>query len=297
MWESLYPALDWETSQSTWPLANFSRFVQTPGQRWHVQVAGRGPTLLLLHGTGASTHSWRELVPVLSRHFTVVCPDLPGHAFSASQGTRGLSLESIASGLGDLLDTLGQWPTAIVGHSAGAAIAAQLVLGNLARPMPCVIGLNPAWLPLPGLANWLFPPTAKLMALNPWSGRWFSRQAAKPGRVRRLIEGTGSRLGEPGIALYQRLLEAPAHVNGVLGMMASWQLGSLARRLPQLCGPVFIQVGSNDLAIPGMLVKQACALMPQAELVSLAGLGHLAHEEDPARTCQLILEWIHQKSR
>lgn len=256
-----------------------------------------GPTLLLLHGTGASTHSWRDLVPALSRHFTVVCPDLPGHAFSASQGTRGLSLESIASGLCDLLDTLGHWPTAIVGHSAGAAIAAQLVLGNLARPMPCVIGLNPAWLPLPGLANWLFPPTAKLMALNPWSGRWFSRQAAKPGRVRRLIEGTGSRLGEPGIALYQRLLEAPAHVNGVLGMMASWQLDSLARRLPQLCGPVFMQVGANDRAIPGVLVQQACALMPHAELVSLAGLGHLAHEEDPARTCQFIVEWLHQRGR
>jgi magnesium chelatase accessory protein len=115
--------------------------------------------------------------------------------------------------------------------------------------------------------------------------------------VRRLIEGTGSRLDESGIAFYQRLLEAPAHVNGVLAMMASWRLDSLARRLPQLCGPVFMQVGTNDRAVPGVLARQACALMPHAELISLAGLGHLAHEEDPAGACAQILEWVNQGRR
>ena len=36
-----------------------SRFVEAAGLRWHVQILGNGPTLLLVHGTGASTHSWR----------------------------------------------------------------------------------------------------------------------------------------------------------------------------------------------------------------------------------------------
>ncbi len=287
--------MDWAAYQPTWPYATCSRFVQTAGQRWHVQIAGQGPVLLLLHGTGASTHSWRNLIPVLSQHFTVLCPDLPGHAFSASQGSRALSLESIASCLGDLLANLGHWPTAIVGHSAGAAIAAQLILDNAHRPVPTLIGLNPAWLPLPGLANWLFPPAAKLMAINPWSARWFSKQAGKPGMVQRLIEGTGSKLDEPGIAFYQQLLQAPAHVNGVLGMMASWQLDRLSERLTQLRGPVFMQVGSNDLAIPRASAQRAKSLIPQAELVTLEGLGHIAHEEDPLASCKLILKWLNQK--
>lgn len=297
MWESLYPPLSWDVNQPTWPNADYSCFVQTPFQRWHVQIAGQGPTLLLLHGTGASTHSWRNLLPVLSQHFTVVCPDLPGHAFSASRGTFGLSLENITACLSTLLDALGQWPDAIVGHSAGAAIAAQLILENPERSVPRLIGLNPAWLPLPGMANWLFPPAAKLMALNPWSARWFSKQAAKPGTVQRLIEGTGSKLDPSGIALYQRLMQAPAHVNGVLGMMASWQLDHLARRLPQLRTPILMHIGANDLAIPATLAQQALALMPQAELVSQPGMGHIAHEEDPAATCQVIVKWLKQTGR
>ena len=297
MWESLYPPMAWDAYQPTWPHASHSRFVQTPGQRWHVQISGQGPTLLLLHGTGASSHSWRDLLPELSELFTVVCPDLPGHAFSASQGSARLSLDSVVSCLGDLLDTLGKWPVVIVGHSAGAAIAAQLLLDNAGRATPYLIGLNPAWLPLPGLANWLFPPAAKLMALNPWSAHWFSKQAKKPGMVQRLIEGTGSKLDPCGISHYQCLLQAPAHVNGVLGMMASWRLEILATRLAQLRGPVLIQLGTNDLAIPRLLAQQAAVLMPHADLVSLPGLGHLAHEEAPVATCKLILDWIGQTGR
>ena len=53
--------LDWERDGANWPLRQHSRFVQTPRLRWHVQYAphadAQAPTVLLLHGTGASTHS------------------------------------------------------------------------------------------------------------------------------------------------------------------------------------------------------------------------------------------------
>ncbi len=57
-----------------WPLRDTSRFVEAGGLRWHVQMLGRGPVLLLVHGAAAATHSWRDLAPMLARHFASSCP-------------------------------------------------------------------------------------------------------------------------------------------------------------------------------------------------------------------------------
>ena len=96
----------WERDGRDWPNREASRFVQAGGLRWHVQVIGAGPPLLLVHGTGAATHSWRGLVPLLAPYFTVIAPDLPGHGFTGRPAARGLSLPGMAAGLAALLDAL-----------------------------------------------------------------------------------------------------------------------------------------------------------------------------------------------
>ena len=58
--------LSWDQDGHDWPNRDASRFVEAAGLTWHVQIAGQGPVLLLLHGTGASTHSWRDLLPGLA---------------------------------------------------------------------------------------------------------------------------------------------------------------------------------------------------------------------------------------
>jgi magnesium chelatase accessory protein len=294
MWNPLHPAMDWEANKATWPNAQLSRFIALPGQTWHVQSAGSGPVLLLLHGTGASTHSWRDLIAPLSAHYTVLCPDLTGHAFTSSHQTQSPSLPNIARNLNALLEHLQVWPRAVIGHSAGAAIGAQLLLDHATRATPVLMGLNPAWLPLHGVSSWLFPSAAKLLAMNPFTARVFSRVGGQMPVVKALMASTGSRLDEQGLAYYQRLLQSPGHVHGVLQMMRAWQLDALERALPQLKGPVFMHLGANDRTIAPELADRACALIPQAVALRLAGLGHLAHEEAPARTAAQILEWLSQ---
>ena len=81
-------ALDWDRDGRDWPHRHASQFVRAAGMRWHVQrmglPAGTAPAALLLHGTGASTHSWRSLMPLLALHFDVLALDLPGHAFTSA---------------------------------------------------------------------------------------------------------------------------------------------------------------------------------------------------------------------
>ncbi|MDE2080769.1 MAG: alpha/beta fold hydrolase [Burkholderiales bacterium] len=273
-----------------WPNAAASRFVDAAGLRWHVQrmgVAG-APQLLLLHGTGASTHSWRTLLPLLAPHFDTLTLDLPGHAFTATPGPAGLSLPGMAGEIGELLRRIDFAPALIAGHSAGAAIAVQMALAGHAQPQ-ALVGLNAALLPLHGIAGQLFSPLAKLMALNPLVPRLFSWRATDPRVLQRLLDGTGSTLDAEGRALYGRLVADPAHVAGALGMMANWDLPALAQDLPRLAPPLHLLVGSADRTVPPAQAAQVQALLPSTRVVALAGLGHLAHEEQPARVARELV--------
>ena len=58
------------------------QFRTVHGHRRAFVRAGRGPALLLIHGIGDSSETWRRLIPGLAADFTVVAPDLLGHGDS-----------------------------------------------------------------------------------------------------------------------------------------------------------------------------------------------------------------------
>lgn len=297
MYERFYPGMDWSAHAHDWPLAAHSQFIQAGGIRWHVQRMGQGPVLLLLHGTGSGNFSWRDLMPRLAPHFTVIAPDLPGHAFTSRGPEGALSLPGMSEGLRGLLLQMDLTPQVIVGHSAGAAIAAHMALQQERLARCVLIGLNPAWLPLPGPASWLFGPAARLAAVNPLSAWATARMAARPGAVAQWVARTGSTLNARGLNLYTRVLSDSGHVHGVLSMMAAWRIKPLAARLPALRQPVFMAIGAQDQTVPPALADAACRLLPQAVQWRQAGLGHLAHEQDPEGTVRQIMAWLQDLSQ
>lgn len=299
------PRLQWERDGADWPHRSFSRFVEAGGLRWHVQrvpaTDSLRPRALLIHGTGSSTHSWRDLVPLLSPHFDLLAMDLPGHAFTSLPaggiGSVQLSLPGMARALAQLLAVEGFAPDFVVGHSAGAAIGAQLVLDGAAAPR-LVASLNGALLPLGGLAGRLFSPAARLMALLPGVPRLFAWRAADAQVLQRILDSTGSTLDERGRALYARLAANPGHVEGALGMMANWDLPAFAEVLPTLAVPLSLMVGSLDATVPPTEADRALALLAgrvRAEKVVFEGLGHLAHEERPDLVAELLWRVARQR--
>ena len=272
----------WDRDGRDWPHRASSRFVTAAGLTWHLQQMGEGPALLLIHGTGASTHSWRDLAPRLAARFTVLGMDLPGHGFTDMPAAREqLSLAGMAAALGALVEATGLDVRWVVGHSAGAAVGARMALDRRLAPLG-LIGINAALLPLDGLSGLLFPPAARRMASTPL----FAWRAADPRAVRRLIAGTGSTLDERGIELYGRLVRDVKHVSAALGMMANWDLERLA--LGRLATPLTLIAGSADRAVPLAQAQRAPALAPGATLHVLGGAGHLAHEERPDAVADII---------
>lgn len=282
----------WEREGRDWPNRQTSRFVRAGALRWHVQEMGPpdAPLALLVHGTGAATHSWRALGPILARRFRVVAPDMPGHGFTDEPRSGGLSLPGMANALDELLKALEAKPALVVGHSAGVAILAKLCLDGRLSPQG-LVSLNGALKPFPGFAGAVFPGLARLLFVNPFAPRLFSWLAADQTTVERLIRDTGSRIDAGGLDLYARLFRSPGHVAGTLGMMANWDLKALARDLPKLRTPTLLIAGANDKAIPPEDSANLAKTLPDAQLEILKGLGHLAHEEKPELVAELVFRF------
>ncbi len=284
--------LDWAADGRDWPNREASRFVRAAGLNWHVQQFGpspsRAPLIALLHGTGSSTHSWRDVAPLLGQRCAVITMDLPGHAFTDMPvPSSAQSLPGMAQRVAGLFRELGVAPTVIVGHSAGAAIAARMVLDGQAKPA-ALVSLNGAFVGFGGLAGAVFSPLARMLSAGTLAARLFASHARDPEVVRRLMRGTGSSIDAAGMRLYERLLQSPGHVKAALAMMAHWDLDALERELPRLNLPVWMVAAENDLTVPAPQAALVAARLPQARRVLWPVLGHLAHEESPRQCAELL---------
>jgi magnesium chelatase accessory protein len=284
--------LNWERDGRDWPNRAFSRFVSAGGLPWHVQVMGSGPTVLLIHGTGATTHSFRRLMRLLAPDFTVVAADLPGHGFTGPPPSSwGYSLPGVTSGLAALLRVLAVQPVLLVGHSAGAAVAVRMGLDGAASPL-AVVSLNGALLPFPGMAHVVLGPAARLLAGSGIAAKAFTLFAGSRPSVERMVRSTGSRIDAEGLRFYARLAGNSAHVHGALALMANWDLRPLARDLPALATRLVLLTGSRDGMVPPAESFRVRSLVPAAELISLRGLGHLAHEEQPDKVATILQRMV-----
>ncbi|MEM8754477.1 MAG: alpha/beta fold hydrolase BchO, partial [Pseudomonadota bacterium] len=222
----------------------------------------------------------------ISADHRVLAVDLPGHGFTRLGARLRSGLNAMAADLAALLKAEGFAPDLIAGHSAGAALAFRLALDG-AAPRHGVVAINPALDDFPGLAGWLFPMMAKMLALNPLTAVAFSGLSSGSG-ARKLIEGTGSRIDEAGMAQYRALIGDRAHVDGALQMMSQWSLRRLRREVPRLEVPARFIVAERDATVPPRVGEEAAALIPGATVDRWADLGHLAHEEAPGRFAAAI---------
>ena len=254
--------------------------------RWHVQVTGEGPDVLLLHGAGASAHSWAPLVPHLADRHRVIALDLPGHGWTRSPRGRA-RLGDVAADIAALCAQEGWEPQLVIGHSAGGAVSLELARQGLILPERLVV-VNGALENFRGAAGWLFPIMAKMLALNPFTGLLISQGGRSVSQVRSILSSAGTELSDEGLARYANLIQRRAHVDGTLAMMAQWSLDDLNRALPEIATPTLFVHGERDGAVALRVAERAARTMPDAQLVALPGVGHIAHEEAPERVAEEI---------
>jgi haloacetate dehalogenase len=102
-----------------------------------VQIAGRGPDLICLHGYPQNGMCWAKIAPVLAQHFRVIIPDLRGYGQSDAPdddpGHSTYSKRQMARDIVALMDALGIKAAMVLGHDRGARVSYRLALDHPAR--------------------------------------------------------------------------------------------------------------------------------------------------------------------
>jgi magnesium chelatase accessory protein len=270
-----------------WPNADCSTFVYADGLRWHVQRAGSGPVVLLVHGTAGASHTWREVLPRVARWADVIAIDLPGHGFTTGATTAHLSLDGMTHAVRALLRTLGVTPLLAAGHSAGAAVLLRLAAIREVAPQS-IIGVNSALVSLNTLGQLFLPVSRALADFEPLRG--IAGAMMESGTIARaLLRSTGSPLDPAQEARYAMLLADGDRVSAALRMMSRWDVPALLATFPATTQPVTLIHSRNEPWVSWDDLMDATRTLPHRSVVDVTPAGHLIPDEQPDRVAAVIL--------
>jgi pimeloyl-ACP methyl ester carboxylesterase len=276
-----------------------SHFLDLNGVRVHYKQAGAGePAVLLLHGFGSSTFSFREVMGPLAEAGTVVAFDRPGFGLTSRplpgqwSGVNPYGLAGQEALTLALMDHLGIRRAVLVGHSAGGGLAMRLALDYPERVQGLVL-IAPAvsvaedW---PGWIRLLFRlPQAD--RLGPLAARV---AAARIPSMLPTAWHDPSRVTPEILAGYQRPLRVENWDIGLWQYIKAGGPSDLAGRLSEITVPTLVVTGDDDTWVATQGSVQLAGQIPGARLAILPDAGHVAHEEQPAAFLAAVLPFIRE---
>lgn len=260
------------------------------------RMAGEGPAVVLIHGMAGSSRTWREVMPLLARSYTVIAPDLLGHGESAKP-LGDYSLGAYASGLRDLIvGALGIEKATLVGQSLGGGVAMQLAYQHpeLCERLVVVgsggLGREVSWtmrlLTLPG-AEYLFPVLFPRFLRDPggWLGAFFHARGILAPHVSEMWSAYMSLTETENRRAFVSTLRAVIDPGGQT-------VSALDRLYLAAAVPSLIVWGELDSIIPVEHARAAHAMLPGSRLEIFAGAGHFVHVEQPLKFAAVLANFI-----
>lgn len=269
-----------------------SRFIEVDGLQFHARQAGDGaPAMILLHGFGASTFSWREVMQPLAALGTVVAYDrpssglterpMPGHprmeGGAAWTGVNPYSPEGQAAQVVALMDELGIDRAILIGNSAGGTVATLAALEYPERVQALVL-VDAAIYTGGGAPAWVRPflRTPQLERIGPL----ISRSLLSSGdRLIRLAWHDPSKVTPEVLAGYRLPLQAENWDRGLWELTKASRDLDLDQRLSGVTQPTLVITGDDDRIVPTAESVRLASELPNAGLVVLPQCGHTPQEE------------------
>ena len=272
-------------------LAAPADMVEVAGVRLHVRDSGPkdAPAVVLIHGFGASLHTWEPWAHELARNHRVIRFDLPGSGLSepdpSGDYTDARSLQLLTA----LLDQRGIARATLIGHSIGGRIAWTFAARHPERLDKLVL-VAPDGFASPGFeygAAAEVPVSMQLMRVV--MPKPLLRMSLEPAYANPSV------LTDALVTRYHDLMLAPGSRNALLARMEQTRLIDPRPLLRGIQAPTLLLWGEQDAMIPYANSSDYLACLPRARLVSFAGVGHLPHEEAPERSLAALLEFLDGK--
>jgi pimeloyl-ACP methyl ester carboxylesterase len=257
-----------------------SSFLQAAGVRLHIRDTGPkdAPAVLLLHGFGASLHTWEEWARLLSDEFRVVRLDLPGFGLTGPDPTGDYTDARSVRVLAALMDGLGIGRASLVGSSMGGRIAWFFAATEPERVDKLVL-MAPDGFAGPGRAYGKAPSV-------PFTARLLPYVLPAPLLRATLARAYGdpAALTEETLARYRDMLLAPCVRPAILARIGQAALANPEPLLQRVRAPTLLVWGEKDAMVPFGNAGDYTAVLPESAAVSFPELGHVPHEEAPARS-------------
>jgi pimeloyl-ACP methyl ester carboxylesterase len=261
-----------------------SDFIEVKGQLVHLRDVGPRDDpepIVLIHGTSSSLHTWEGWVKSLSPRHRVISFDLPGFGLTGPSGDADYRGDTYARFVLDLMDQLKVQRFAIAGNSLGGEVAwrtawlapqrvTKLILVDAAGP-----DFKSDSVPVAFMA-------ARVPVLN----RVFDWVLPRPMVVASLrsVYGDPSRVDDTLVDRHYQLALREGNRRALVQRLQQNVRGQDAERIRELKLPTLILWGGRDRLVPPSVGQQFKQDIIGSELVVFDDLGHVPHEEDPART-------------
>lgn len=254
-------------------------FVEVNRQQvYYVHLPGEGETVLLIHGQGGSTLSWRTTLPALqAAGYDVYALDLPGAGLSEKGLHLDYSHPALAEDVVAFMDSQGIEQAHLVAHAFSGNIVAHIALSHPERVRKLAL-VAPTLItePAPEIPRWVFD----LDFLERWT-RVMLRLVAPEAVGEQLRSATKvDEVVTPAlIADYSRMLHTPDWDYAVIGMLRDSHRNALIRPLSKVKAPVLLLWGDEDGWATPDHAQGLLKDFPDARLVTFEGVGHLPMHE------------------
>jgi pimeloyl-ACP methyl ester carboxylesterase len=259
------------------------RFVSTSRLRMHLVEGGTGEPVLLLHGWPQHWQAWGKLIPLLSAHHRVLCPDLRGFGWSdAPRG--GYDTASLVADVLALLDALELDRVLVIGHELGGRVAFHLCLRapDRVRRLVTLNAMHPYW------SVWRLAPQAwrywwTVPVETPLVGRTVLRRI--PAFMRWLF-----RLGDQPAHAVEPFLEPlrnPARARAAERVMTEFAYKEIIptllgrHRRARLTVPTLMLNGTRDFALSPRELGGHERYADDLRIEVVSGAGHFLAEQHP----------------
>jgi pimeloyl-ACP methyl ester carboxylesterase len=265
------------------------------GTRVYVETAGpvAGPAVILIHGFGVSSYSWRFTLPALGNAgYHAIAIDWKGFGLSDKKFEADYSHAAQADLVAGVMGILNIQHASIVGHSMGSNVLAHFALKYPDRAEKLVI-VDGVIIEENEGANWTsvlwFPPARRWAQL---AFQWFVVTPQTTADWLRAAYYDPTHLTPEVLNNYL----APQTVRdwdlALLGIIRDSNQNALPRPFSTITAPTMIIWGENDPWIPLSVGEKLHARLPQSEWVVFSKTGHMLMEEQPSAFNERLLKFL-----